>query len=265
MLSGLAMSAQEQSIGRGVNFYSIEKEAALGAEMAQDVRRSTTAIDSAKVQDYVERLGRQLAAQLPDTGSAFTFSVVADDLSGPTHEPPALPGGYIFVPAGLILAARDEAEFAGMLAHAMAHVAARHGTRQATRATIMGMADIPVIYMGGWSGRGGEPSIPLGLLAFQRAFESEADRLAVITMARAGYDPEALVGYIRRVQPVESDRQDAFSPLPSRAARVASMEQTIRELPSRTYTASGGISILQEEVRHRALNQVRRPPSLQKQ
>ena len=263
MLSCLALNAQEQPIGRGVNFYNKEKEAALGAEMAPDLRRSTTAIESATVKGYVERLGRQLAAQLPD-GSAFTFCVVADDLSGPTHEPLSLPGGYLFVPAGLILAARNESEFAGMLAHAMAHVVARHGTRQATRATIMGMADIPLIYTGGWVLQGGEPPIPLVLLSFQRAFESEADRLAVIAMARAGYDPNALVRYIGRVQPANQNRTEMRSPVPTRAVRVASMEQTIRELPSRSYTSSDDFVSVQEEVLHRAPNQVRRPPSLEK-
>ena len=158
MLACLALIAQERQLGQGVNFCSKEKEAALGAAMAQDVRRSTMMIENATVQDYVKRLGRQLTTQLPDTGLAFTFSLVVDDLSGPTHQPLALPGGYIFVPATLILAVQNEPEFAGTLAHAMAHVAARHDTRQATRATITGMADIPPIYMGGWSIHGGEPS-----------------------------------------------------------------------------------------------------------
>ena len=81
--------------GKGVNFYNKEKEAALGAQLAQEVGQRTTPLDSIVVRDFVEQIGRKLAAQLPDAGISYTFTAVADDMSGPTHEPLSVPGGYI--------------------------------------------------------------------------------------------------------------------------------------------------------------------------
>jgi predicted Zn-dependent protease len=259
LLATLALSAQERQTEQGVNFYSREKEAVLGAQLAQEVRRSTTAIDSTTVHNYVERRGRQLAAQLPGAGSGFTFEAV-DGLTSPTHEPVSLPGGYIFVPASLILTAQNEAEFAGMLAHAIAHVVERHGTRQATRASIMG--DVPLVYVGGWSGHGGEASLPVGFLGFWRAFELEADGLAVKMISGAGYDPRALVRYIGRVQPEDTARLKVFSALPSRDSRIGDMEKAIQALPSKTYSSRDELPSIQSEVRRLTPNQVRREPSL---
>jgi len=205
MLAGVAASAQQRQPGRGVNLYSMEREAKLGATLAEEVRRNSTALDSALAQNYVERLGRQLAAQLPGDGIKYTFEIIADKTAGPTnqlHEPIALPGGYLFVPAGLFLAAQDEAEFAGMLAHAMA-----------------------------------------------RGFESEADLLAAQAMARAGYDPGALIRYIKRVQIDRTDQPKVFSPLPLRDARIAALEQVIRGLPAQRYSSSEEYQRVQEEVR----------------
>ena len=118
VFASLSASAQER---RGINFYSKEKEASIGASLAADVRKNTTIIESAALSQYVERLGRKLAAVLPDSGIDYTFIVVEKNLGGSTHEPLALPGGYIFIPAELFLAARSESEFASMLAHAVAH------------------------------------------------------------------------------------------------------------------------------------------------
>ena len=125
LLAAAALSAQERQVGQGVNFYSREKEAVLGAQQAQELQQKTTSLDSAVVRDFVEQIGRSLAAQLPGPSISFTFAVVTNQVGGPTHEPLSVPGGYIFVPASLILAARNEAECAGMVGHAMAHVAER--------------------------------------------------------------------------------------------------------------------------------------------
>ncbi|MCP5110700.1 MAG: M48 family metalloprotease, partial [bacterium] len=151
LLVGLTLGAQDRPIGRGVNFYSKEKEAALGARLAAEIREKVTTLENAKVSKYVERLGGQLAGHMPGEGYDYTFTVYSRDALGrrnPTHEPCSVVGGHVLVPASLILAARDEAEFAGMLAHSMAHVAARHGTRTATRAEIVKLAGIPLVFSG---------------------------------------------------------------------------------------------------------------------
>jgi beta-barrel assembly-enhancing protease len=157
----------------------------------------------------------------------------------------------------LILAAQNEAEFAGMFAHAIAHVAARHGTRLATRGELAKQAAIPLIYMGAWNGNV-DALIPIGFLSVQRTYELEADRLAVRMMAGAGYDPGALVRYIVRVQPANTDVQKVFSALPSVSERTAGMEQAIRQLPAGTYSSGDGIQPIQEEVRR--LNPPPAPP-----
>ena len=124
LLAACLLSAQERQIGRGINFYSLEKERALGEQLAKEVERQVTPVEIRAVQEYLDDLTRRLAAQLP-AQFAYTVAVIKEDGE---YEPMPLPGGFIFVPTSLILAAQNEAEFAGMLAHAMAHIAARHGT-----------------------------------------------------------------------------------------------------------------------------------------
>ncbi|HYM10386.1 MAG TPA: M48 family metalloprotease [Bryobacterales bacterium] len=268
VLAAPVLTAQQAPLTRGVNFYSQEKEAALGAALSQDIAQRTTPIGSVAVRDYVERQGSQLAAQLPDAAFPYKFAIIADNEGGSTHEPLSLPGGYFFVPADLILAARNDAEFAGMLAHAMAHVAERHGARLATRGEMVHAGEIPLIYMSGVSDTGEDGlAIPAGFLQRQRAFELEADRLAASVLASAGYDPRALVRYIGRVQPENSGRPEAFSSLPSRATRLAGLEQAIQALgtlPAVSDSATSNFQLVQQELRRLAPNAVRRPPSLRR-
>src|SRR5258708_20830121 len=106
-LVALTLGAQERQVGPSVNFYSVEKEAAIGASLARDVRQNTTAIESPAVRDYVQRIGVLLSAQV-SSPLRYKFSVIADDRGGPTHEPLSFPGGYIFVSSRLILTPRDD-------------------------------------------------------------------------------------------------------------------------------------------------------------
>ena len=146
-------------------------------------------------------MGAKLAAQFPG-GWTYRIETIREDQRGATHEPAAFPGGFIFVPADLITTARNEAEFAGMLAHAMAHV-------------VVGAPGMT------WNAAG--LGVPMGVLGLQRANEAEADALAVKAMAAAGYDPAGLASYLRRVQPA--------------SGRVAAIQAEIRQLPARTYHA----------------------------
>src|SRR5262245_17734472 len=102
---------------------------------------------------------------MPNANARFTFSVIAEDPCTTVHEPAALPGGYVFVSAALFLAAQNEAEFAGMVAHAIVHIAERHGT-QATRGQAVNYAGVPLIFMGGWGGFCAEGlAVPRGFVA----------------------------------------------------------------------------------------------------
>jgi predicted Zn-dependent protease len=172
------------------------------------------------------------------------------------HEPIAVPGGRIFVPVELILAAKDEAELAGMLAHSMVHISERHYTRQATRTQLADIATIPLVFMGGWGGYGARQAsgslIPVGMLQFQRTLETEADAQAIQIVSAAGFDPAALVRYIVRVQTASPGTTGAvFAVLPPAGQRASLMETAIQALPQRTYPVwdPDALGRIQAEVR----------------
>lgn len=237
LLISLSLTAQQPDF---------KKEAALGSQMASELRRKTTAIQDSDVQKYLDLIGRRLAAEMPNANFPFTFSVIADDPCRTTHEPASLPGGYVFVPAALFFAARSEAEFAGMLAHSMEHVAERHSTGQSAVTRSASLPNMPLIFIGSWSGScSGNVAIPRGLLAMQRNNELEADRLAVQTIGRAGFDPSALVSYIQRVQ---TPQTMSFSSLPDSEERVAEMNLIIERLPAMTYQTSAAFAAIQDKL-----------------
>jgi beta-barrel assembly-enhancing protease len=244
------LMAQNAPLSQGLNWYSKEKEAQLGAALAEQVRQKTTAIKNQAAQDYIDGLGRKLAAQLPETPFPYTFELVADRPDGDqvaTHEPLAMPGGIIFVPASLIQAAKSEAELAGMLAHSMVHVAARHGTRMATRQELLSQAAIPLVFVGGPMGGAAGP---MAFRQSQRGLELQADQMAAQTMARAGFDPAALGAYISRVEPPDATRQQGlYDAMPTSFRRIAKLDETIRALPPATYsTDAGKLQLIQREL-----------------
>jgi beta-barrel assembly-enhancing protease len=247
MLAVWGAQGQERQPGQGVNFYSKDKEIALGQALAADYRQKTTPLDNGAASDYVKRVGAKLAAQFP--GWKYQIETIREDQGGATHEPAAFPGGFIFVSVDLIAAAQNEAEFAGMLAHAMAHVEARHATREATRnelgqtATQTAAVSMP--------GRSSGLQVPISMLAFQRANEVEADYLAVKAMAAAGYDPAGLASYVGRVQPAPGRGAvpAVFATLPPRDERVAHIQAEIGKLPAGAYEASDAFARVQAEVK----------------
>ncbi|HEY6344565.1 MAG TPA: M48 family metalloprotease [Bryobacteraceae bacterium] len=243
----VAWTLNGQAIGQGVNFYSIQKESALGEQLARAYRDAHSPLDSAMVRDYVEQVGQRLMRALPQ-GSPFLpyhFEVTADS-TGTFLEPTAFPGGAIFIPAGLILETRDEAEFAGTLAHAMAHVLGRHYTREETKSAIAQMAAGPLRSVPVAAGL--DRSIDATLLQFHSSLESEADRIAVGLTSTAGYDPRGVERFIAREQ---SDTGQ--SNLPPRDARVLAIEQAVQALP-RQNAPSPDFTRIQDEVR-RLMNQ----------
>ena len=131
----------DRDVGKGVNFYSLEKEIALGKQMAQEVERQAKIIADPVIAEYVNRVGQNLVRN-SDSKVPFTIKVVDSEEVNAF----ALPGGFFFVNSGLILKAGNEAELAGVMAHEIAHVAARHGTRQATRGEIASYASLPLIF-----------------------------------------------------------------------------------------------------------------------
>jgi beta-barrel assembly-enhancing protease len=235
----LPLWAQLSATGqKAPNDYSLEKEAALGKQLAAEIGQRTTLIENTVVQAYVNRLAQKLAANMPNGHAHFTFSVIAEDPCPAVHEPDALPGGYVFVPSALFLAAQDEAEFAGMLAHAMAHIAVRQATQQATRGQEANYASGPLIFVGGWGVSCTEGPVPLGFVAARRNYEREADILAIEALARAGINPNALVRYTERVQPAPSSiLSGKWSAHLPRDERIGIMTSAISKLPATQYAA----------------------------
>jgi len=201
-----------RDVGKGVNFFSLEKEIALGKQLAQEVERQAKIIDDPVIAEYVSRVGQNLVRN-SDAKVPFTIKVLDSEEVNAF----ALPGGFFFVNSGLILKAESEAELAGVMAHEIAHVAARHGTRQATRGEIaqigMIIASIAIPY--GWTGyairQGAGLAIPLGFLQFSQAMEREADYLGLQYMYKAGYDPTAFVDFFEKIQTLEKRKPGSLS------------------------------------------------------
>src|ERR1700678_2041168 len=175
----------DRDVGSGINFYSLEKEIAIGKQLAQEVERQAKIVDDPVIAEYVNRIGQNLVRN-SDAKVPFTIKVLDSEEVNAF----ALPGGFFYVNSGLILKADSEAELAGVMAHEIAHVAARHGTCQASRATIAQLMTIPLIFYGGWTGYGirqaASVAIPMSYLQFSKVFESEADKLGLQYMYKTG-------------------------------------------------------------------------------
>jgi predicted Zn-dependent protease len=222
-----------RDVGKGVNFYSLEKEIALGKQLAQEVERQAKIIDDPIIAEYVNRVGQNLVRN-SDAKVPFTIKVLDSEEVNAF----ALPGGFFFVNSGLVLKADTEAELAGVMAHEIAHVAARHGTKQATKGQIINIASIPLIFMGGWTGyairQAANVGIPLGFLRFTQSMEGEADFLGLQYLYKAGYDPTAFVDFFEKIQSLEKRKPGTlakiFSSHPPTDARIKKAQVEIQKI-----------------------------------
>src|SRR5713101_3801836 len=228
-----------RSVGKGMNLYSLEREIGLGKQLAQEVERSSKLIDDPIVTEYVNRVGQNLVRN-SDARVPFTIKVIDSDEVNAF----ALPGGFFYVNSGLVLRANEESELAGVMAHEISHVTARHGTKNATKGELMQLATIPLILLGpgGWAGygiyQGLNLAIPLGYLKFSRDAEREADFFGLQYMYKAGYDPNSYVTFFERIQTDEKRRPGTipkvFSTHPPTPERIENAQKEIaRILPAR--------------------------------
>src|SRR5271169_3423947 len=227
------------SVGHGLNFYSLEHEIALGKQLSAEVERQAKFINDPVVVEYVNRVGQNLVRN-SDAQVPFTIKVIDSDVVNAF----ALPGGFFYVNSGLILHADEESELAGVMAHEIAHVCARHGTRQETKSTIVQLASIPAMIFipYTWAGyaiyQGMNFAIPLTFLKFSRGDEAEADYLGEQYMYKAGYDPNSLVAFFEKVEADEKKEPGTipkiFSTHPPTPDRIEAIQKEIATiLPAR--------------------------------
>jgi len=219
------------------NWYSLEREIAMGKQYAQMVESSAKLVQDPVVTEYVNRIGQNLVRN-SDAKVPFTIKVIDSDEINAF----ALPGGFFYVNTGLILAADEEAELAGVMAHEIAHVAARHATRQMTRSQWANFASIPLIFVGGGIGYAARMAaslaLPVTFMKFSRGFESEADFLGLEYMYKTGYDPQAFVDFFEKVEAKEKKHPGtlakAFSSHPPTPDRISASQKEIASvLPAR--------------------------------
>jgi beta-barrel assembly-enhancing protease len=233
-----------RDVSKGINFFSIEKEMALGKELSRDLERHKTLVTDKQITEYVNRLAQNLARH-SDAKIPLTIKVIeGDDPNAIT-----LPGGFIYVQTGLIRTADTEAQLAAAIAHEIAHVAARHGTRQATQTQVTQIATIPLIFLGGWgvcAMGAGSAFLPVGLLASQRNNESEADLLGLQYLYKSGYDPLGMVEIFEKIFSFDERKRgkisQVFADHPSSDGRLIAVQKNIetllREQPQYIVTTS---------------------------
>src|SRR5215472_18635188 len=221
------------------NWYSLEKQVAMGQQYSLQVEHGVKLVSDPVVTEYVNRIGQNLVRN-SDSKVPFTIKVIDTDEINAF----ALPGGFFYVNSGLILAADNEAELAGVMAHEIAHVAACHVAREQTRGNIVNLASIPLVFVpGGWAvyeatqvamGIG----VPLTFMKFSRNFETEADFLGMEYMYKTGYDPQSFISFFEKIEAQEKKKPGtlakAFSSHPMTPDRVDAAQKELKTvLPAR--------------------------------
>jgi predicted Zn-dependent protease len=220
----------DRGIGGGMNFYSTDKEIMLGRELSDDVEKNAKLFRDPQIEEYVNRLAQNLVRN-SDAKVPFTVKIIDSDEVNAF----ALPGGFFYINTGLLQAVDSEAELAGVMAHEIAHVAARHATKRATKQEIWNLASIPLVFVGGPAGMAVRQfvgvAVPMSFLKFSRDNEREADLLGMEYQYAAGYDPAAVVNFFEKLQAKEKKKQSfiarAFSTHPMNADRMKRCEKEI--------------------------------------
>jgi beta-barrel assembly-enhancing protease len=220
--------------GRGLgNWYSTESEMKEGKGVSMEIEKSVKFINDPVVTEYVNRIGQNIVKN-SDAKVPFTIRVIDSDEINAM----ALPGGFFYVNSGLILAADDEAEVAGVMAHEIAHVAAHHAMREQTRLNYAQFGTIPLIFIGGGLGYGlyeaSGLAVPITFLQFSRDFERQADFLGIQYMYKAGYDPQALPSMFEKIEHLQKTKPNliakAFSDHPQTPDRILATQEEISHL-----------------------------------
>lgn len=199
----------DRNVSKGLNFYSLDQEMALGKQLSIEVQKQAKIVDDPIVSEYINRLGQNLARN-SDVTFPLTFRLIeSDEINAFT-----LPGGYVFINTGLLNLSANEAELASAVAHEIGHAAARHATRQASRNQLASIGTIPLAIFGGPAARLAlTAAMPMAFLRFSREFETEADLLGLQYLWKAGYDPDASIDLFETLESTEKRHPGSVSKL----------------------------------------------------
>jgi len=227
----------KRDINKGqLNFYSLEKEVAIGRRMAAEMDRYSKLLNDPAVLEIVNRITQNIVIN-----SDIKIPVTVEVINSSDVNAFALPGGFLYVNRGLIEAADNEAELAGVIAHEVAHIAARHGAEQASKGNLINWASLPLIFLGGWGGfilnQAAGLAVPLTFLKFSRGAEKEADMLAVQYLWKTGYDPHGLITFFEKLRAKEKKKPGAlakaFRSHPMTEDRIKKARETLARFPEK--------------------------------
>jgi hypothetical protein len=239
LIAGLA--GAQTRVKPGFNLFSPEQDIQLGQEAVKEIEKEVEIVNDSQLSNYIAAIGKRLSDVAPGEKYPYSFKVVAE----PSINAFALPGGPMYVHSGLIAAADNEAQLAGVMAHEISHVALRHSTNQASKAKAF---QIPLVLAGGLlQDKGGmlpalaELGVGFGLnsvfMKYSRDAEKQADLLGAQMMAQVGYDPVEMARFFEKLEAEGGSRTPQFfSDHPNPGNRVKYVQEEVKQLPSRNYT-----------------------------
>lgn len=230
-----------------INFFSLEKEIAAGREIAVEFEQQTKFVDDTEIADYIKGLAQNLLAH-SDAQLPIRIRVIRSDEIAAL----ALPGGFLYLNLGLLKTVETESELAGIIAHLIAHVAARHSAEVASKAELIGLGPgspggiRPVVFSEKQDAaqhytqvglNNAQMGVSIGFLRVSRSVESEADLLGVQYLWATGYNPSGLIKFLEQVEKVEENgsraRAKMFHTHPPASERLAKVKDLIARFPER--------------------------------
>jgi beta-barrel assembly-enhancing protease len=225
----------KRDINKGqINFYSLQKEIAIGRQMASEVDRRQKFVSDPFIIEYLNRVTQNLVINSDVKVPVIIKVIDRSDVNAFT-----LPGGYLYLYRGLIEATDNEAELAAVIAHELAHLAARHSVEKVSKGHLLSLGMFPMIFLGGLRAllvfQGAGRAFPINYHKFSRGAEKEADCLAAQYLWKTGYDPQGLLNFFEKLQASEKKKpgvmQKIFRSHPMKKDRLEEIKKLLQRFP----------------------------------